>query len=376
MTVHTVLLASLAMAFLSSCSNPTPVTSINKQHFGTSGNNKPVALYTFKNSQGVTAKVTNFGGVLTSLMVPDKTGKLDDVVAGFDSLEEYIEAKRYFGAITGRYAGRIANGKFSIDGMPYTLVQNNGGNNLHGGLKGFDKVVWDAEIIQSPYPSLKLSYLSKDGEEGFPGNIKATAIYTLTEDNALTIEYSATTDKKTVINLSHHAYFNLSGFDGLDIYDHEVTINADKFTPINSASVPTGEFRPVKNTPLDFIKPRKIGERIDSKDEQIILGHGYDHNWVINRSGNGIQLMAMVNEPTTGRVMEVYSDKPGLQFYTANFWDGKNIGRNGKPYKRRHAFCMEPQNHPDSPNKPHFPSTILSPGETYKHTIIYKFSIL
>ncbi|MCH2205266.1 MAG: galactose mutarotase [Lentisphaerales bacterium] len=334
-------------------------------------------LYTLKNSNGLEAKITDYGGIVTSLSVPDTNGALEDVVAGYNNLEYYVEANPYFGCLVGRFGNRIAKGKFSIDGKEYILAQNNGENNLHGGLKGFDKVLWSAvEKQTSEGPSLELTYTSKDGEEGFPGNLQVKAIYTLTKANELKLAFTATTDKKTHVNLTHHSYFNLAGPESGNIYDHEVMINADKFTPVDETLIPTGELKAVKGTPFDFTQPKKIGARINSNDQQLKYGLGYDHNWVINdTSSNELNFMARVTEPTTGRVMEVYSDKPGMQFYLGNFLDSSNIGKGGKAYKHRYAFCMEPQSFPDSPNQPTFPSTLLSPGEVYNHTIIYKFSV-
>jgi aldose 1-epimerase len=299
---------------------------------------------------------------------------MGDVVLGYDNLDGYLKETPYFGALVGRYGNRIAKGKFTLNGTEYTLAINNGPNSLHGGLKGFDKVIWEPKILATPSATgLELSYVSKDGEEGFPGNLSVTAIYTLTEDNALKIEYSATTDKDTVLNLTHHSYFNLEGKG--DILHHEIMLNADKFTPVDSTLIPTGELRPVAGTPLDFRKSTAIGTRIDADDEQIKLGGGYDHNFIVNKPLGELGLMARVYEPARGRVMEVFSTEPAVQFYTGNFLSGSITGKGGWVYQRRNAFCLEPQHYPDSPNHPSFPSVVLKPGQVYHNTIIYKFSV-
>jgi aldose 1-epimerase len=327
-----------------------------------------------RNAQGAEAKITNYGGIVVSLKVPDREGRMGDVVLGYDTLDEYIKSNPYFGCLVGRYGNRIAKGRFTLNGKEYTLATNNGPNHLHGGLKGFDKVVWEAKpSVSNAGPALELRYMSKDGEEGYPGNLLVTAIYTLTNKNELRLDFSATTDKETIVNLTHHSYFNLAG-EG-DILNHEVMIVADKFTPVDSTLIPTGELRPVKGTPFDFTNPTAIGARINDKDEQLAFGKGYDHNWVINKPLGKLGLAARVYEPTTGRVMEVLTTEPGMQFYTGNFLDGTIVGKGGKPYKFRCAFCMEPQHYPDSPNKPNFPSVVLRPGEVYRSTIIYRFSV-
>jgi aldose 1-epimerase len=294
-------------------------------------------------------------------------------------LDQYSTNPPYFGAIIGRYGNRIAKGKFVLHGVEYTLAQNNGGNQLHGGLKGFDKAIWNAsEFNNNDGVGLKLTYLSQDGEEGYPGNLDVTVIYTLTNENALKIEYSATTDKDTVINLTHHSYFNLLGAtSGKDILGHEVMLNADRFTPINQNIIPTGELRSVKGTPMDFTQPTTIGARIHEKDEQLILALGYDHNWVLNREDDSLIFAASVYEPTTGRVMKVYTTEPGIQFYAGNYLNEPIVGR-GKGnllYQKHAALCLETQHFPDSPNQPAFPSTELKPGETYAQTTEYKFSV-
>lgn len=351
------------------CKMKSPATSVP---FGTA-DGKPVTLYTLTNAKGSEAKIMNYGGIVQSLKVADKNGKLDDVVLGYDNVDGYIKVTPYFGCLVGRYGNRIGGAKFTLDGQTYTLATNNGPNSLHGGVKGFDKVVWN--VVKATGNSLELNYLSKDGEEGFPGNLNVTAVYTLTDDNALKLTFHATTDKATVVNLTHHSYFNLKGQGNGDILGHEVYINSDKTTPVDSTLITTGEFADVTGTPFDFRKPTTIGARIDDPNTVLQYGPGYDHNWVVNQAKPGeLTLQARVTEPTTGRVMEVWSDEPGLQFYAGNFLDGTITGKGGKVYQKRTGFCMEPQHYPDSPNKPQFPSTVLRPGQTYQNTIIYKFS--
>lgn len=334
-----------------------------------------VDLYTLRNAKGAEATVTTYGARLVTLKMPDKTGKLDDIVLGFDNLDGYTQTPPppYFGATIGRYGNRIAGGKFQLDGKTYTLAKNNGANSLHGGNVGFDKVVW--KLTPSSGDSVAMTYLSKDGEEGYPGNLTATVTYTLTDNNELRIEYSATTDKDTVVNLTNHSYFNLAGQGEGDILGHVVMIDADRFTPVDKGLIPTGELKPVDGTPFDFRKPTPIGDRIDAKDPQIALGPGYDHNFVLNHHGAPLALAARVTEPKTGRMMEVLTTEPGLQFYTGNFLDGTFKGVGGKVYPRRSAFCMETQHFPDSPNHPDFPSTTLKPGETYHSETVYRFSV-
>ncbi|MFO1515182.1 MAG: aldose epimerase family protein [Verrucomicrobiota bacterium] len=340
--------------------------------FGTA-DGKPVTLYTLKNSKGAEAKIMNYGGIVQSLVMPDRTGKMEDVVLGYDNLEGYLKETPYFGALIGRYGNRIGKAKFTLDGKTYELAKNNNGNSLHGGLKGFDKVVWN--VVKATGNTLELQYTSKDGEEGFPGNLTVTALYTLTADNALRLEYKATTDKATVVNLTQHSYFNLAGQGKGDILGHEVYINSDKTTPVDKDLITTGAFASVEGTPFDFRKPTAIGARINDPDTQLQYGPGYDHNWVINKPAGQLGLMARVKDPKSGRVLEVWSDELGLQFYAGNFLDGTITGKGGAVYQRRNAFCMEPQHYPDSPNKPSFPSVVLRPGQTFKNTIIYKFSV-
>ena len=353
--------------------------NIKKSSFGQTKDGTPVQLFTLTNDNGLIAKVTNYGGIITELWVPDRDGKLADVVLGFDAISEYEEKSPYFGCIVGRYANRIAAGKFTLDGVAYDkLAINNGPNHLHGGIKGFDKQVWDSKTFQTADTvGLILSYLSKDGEEGYPGNLTVTVGYTLTNKNELFIDYGAITDKPTVINLTNHSYFNLAGHAaGTDAaLAHEMMINADAFTPVADAnSIPTGEIRPVEGSPMDFTAPTPIGDRIDGPCDQLKFGNGYDHNWVLNKQEKGPSLAARVVEPTSGRVMEVLTSEPGVQFYSANFLDGFT-GKDGATYPARSAFCLETQHYPDSPNKPEFPTTTLRPGKTFGSTTIFKFSV-
>ena len=374
----TILSVSLGAAALVGCADLSKSTQKRGQiivrPFGLAPDGSDVNLYTLRNVKGAEVGICNYGGLVIFLKVPDRSGKLADVVLGYDNLPDYIRDTPYFGALIGRYGNRIAKGKFTLDGKEYTLAVNNGPNALHGGLKGFDKVVWEARFLASlEGPSLELLYVSKDGEEGYPGTLSVKAVYTLTDDNALKLEYTATTDKDTVVNLTHHSYFNLAGRG--DILNHQVMLPADKFTPVDSTLIPTGELKPVDGTPFDFRTPTAIGARIGQEDEQLKFGNGYDHNWVINKQTGQLTLMARVYEPTSGRVMEVWSTEPGLQFYSGNFLDGKNTGKGGWVYKFRNGFCMEPQHYPDSPNHPDFPSVVLKPVQTYWNTIIYKFSV-
>jgi aldose 1-epimerase len=356
-------------------------SSITKAAFGTTPGGRPVELYTLRNSHGVEAAIMTYGGIVQKLVVPDKQGRLADVVPGFDSLdvytsENYVAHGPYFGAIIGRYGNRIGGGAFRLNGHTYSLAKNNGGNSLHGGLKGFDKVVWSARVAQGPQgPQLVLTYRSPDGEEGFPGNLDVTATYMLTEDNSLKLEYAATTDQPTVVNLTLHTYFNLAGQGNGDILNHVAYINAGQTTPVNASLIPTGGFADVTGTPFDFRTPTAIGARINQPDQLLKYGAGYDHNWVINKPPGELGLHARVTEPASGRVLEVWSDQPGLQFYTGNFLDGSFPGKGGKTYPRRSAFALEPQHYPDSPNQPAFPSVLLRPGETYRCVIAYKFSV-
>jgi len=345
--------------------------SVQKQAFGETSDGTPVDLYVLTNVHGMVAKIMTFGGIVTELHVPDRAGKMDDVVLGFKDIKTYEAGHPYFGAATGRVANRIAKGKFTLGGQDYTLAVNNGPNHLHGGLKGFDKVHWKGAIASAAEgPSVKFTYLSPDGEEGYPGNLNSTVTYTLTNKNELKIDYKATTDKPTPVNLTNHSYFNLAGEGTGDILGHELMLEADRYTPTDDTFIPTGQISPVKGTPLDFTKPTKIGARIGQ-----ISGDpgGYDHNFVLNHGGKSLGLGARVYEPKTGRVMEMWTTEPGVQFYTGNFLDGTLKGKRGGIYKKNNAFCLEAQHYPDSVNQPNFPSTILTPGKTYTQTTIYRF---
>lgn len=336
---------------------------------------KPTNLYVLTNKQGVKAAITNYGGRLVSLWVPDTSGKMVDVVLGFNSLDDYVNAvEPYFGATIGRYGNRIAKGKFTLDGKTYNLFTNNGPNSLHGGKKGFQAVVWDA--VQPDAHTLELHYLSKDGEEGYPGNLDVKVVYSLTDSNALQIHYTATTDRKTVLNLTNHAFFNLNGEGSGTINDHILMINADAYTPVDATLIPTGKIVKVEGTPFDFRTPTAIGARVDADDQQLKFGGGYDHNFVLNKnSGDALSLAATAWGPQSGVFMEVYTDQPGLQFYGGNFLKGKDKGKSGKFYEYRTAFCLETQHFPDSPNHPTFPSTVLEPGKMYQTTSVYRFTV-
>jgi aldose 1-epimerase len=333
---------------------------------------KKVQLFTLTNKNGVTVGISNYGGIVTSWVTPDKHGNKSSVVVGMESLDEYLKKPPYFGAIIGRYGNRIGDAKFKLDGKTYTLAANNGKNNLHGGNKGFDKVVWDAAPAADSTPSLTLTYLSKDGEEGFPGNLKVTVVYTLTDADELNIEYTAETDKATPVNLTNHSYFNLTGSTENTILNHSLQINADHFTPVDTTLITTGEIKAVKGTPFDFTTPHVIGARIDSVPGA--APGGYDHNWVLNRKDSTLQLVATLSDTTSGRKLEVYTTEPGIQFYSGNFLDGK-FSSGGKPVNFRTALCLETQHYPDSPNKPKFPSTILQPGQKYHTVTKYKVSL-
>jgi aldose 1-epimerase len=351
-------------------------SSIEKKSFGTLPLGQGVDIYTLKNTEGMSVSITNYGGTIVSWTAPDKNDVYQDITLGFDSLEQYTKGNAYFGALIGRFGNRIAKGKFNLEGKTYTLAVNNIGNHLHGGISGFDKVVWDAISINGDEPSLKLIYTSKDGEEGYPGTLNVTVVYTLQKDNALRIDYSAETNKTTVVNLTNHAYFNLSGDMTKTILDHEVTLNADKYLPVDKTLIPTGELRPVLGTAFDFTKPFKVGARIsDTSDVQIKYGGGYDHAWILTpNTEGGLRLAATVTEPTSGRILEVLTTEPAIQFYTGNFLDGVK-GKGGAVYQRRGGLCLETEHYPDAPNQAAFPSTVLKPKEVYKTTTVYRFSV-
>jgi aldose 1-epimerase len=351
-------------------------STMKKQPFGKTSDGRDVELYTLTNKKGMEVAITNFGGIIVALKAPDRNGKFDDVVLGYDSLDGYLTNKAFFGALIGRYGNRIAHGKFALNGANYTLPKNDGDNTLHGGPEGFNKRLWTAKDVSGAKgQALELTYMSKDGEEGFPGNLTVKVVYTLTDQNELTITYSATTDKETVVNLTNHSYFNLAGQGTGDILGHQLMIRGDHITAVDDTLIPTGELRPVKGTPFDFTHSTAIGERINQDDPQIKVGKGYDHNWVLNAHGpHSPVLAAEAYEPNSGRVLQVLTVEPGVQFYSGNFLDGTITGKGGKVYKYRYGFCLETQHFPDSPNHPKFPSTTLKPGQTYSTTTVFKFS--
>ena len=336
-----------------------------------------IKLYTLKNDNGVTVKITNYGAIITSISVPDRDGRFADVALGYDRVEDYINAvdKPYFGAIVGRYGNRIAKGQFTLDGEAYTLATNNGPNHLHGGIIGFDKVVWDAEFDAADR-SLQLSYLAKDKEEGYPGNLEIAVTYSLTDDDKIIVDYHATTDKPTPVNLTQHTYFNLKGEGQGTILDHELMLNAKQYTPVDATLIPTGEIADVAGGPFDFSQPKAIGRDIDVDHEQLRFGAGFDHNWVLDKNGKRreLTLAARVHEPTSGRMLTIHTTEPGIQFYCGNFLDGRLTGKAGKPYVHRGGFCLETQHFPDSPNQPNFPSTILMPGDEYATQTVFHFT--
>lgn len=353
---------------------PAAPAKVTAESFGTMPDGHAVTLYTVRNKQGMTMGVINYGGIIVSLTAPDKNGTYNDVVLGFDSLSQYLKGNpAYFGALIGRYGNRIAKGKFKIDKVEYSLPVNNGVNSLHGGTKGFDKVYWDI-AVQPDSSSLKLTYKSADGEQGYPGNLQAEVIYTLTEQNEVRVDYSATTDKKTVVNMTQHTYFNLTGDPNKDILAHQLMLQADQYLPVDKGLIPTGELRNVAGTPFDFKTLTAVGSRINDKDEQVKLGGGYDHCWILTGSDGSLRKIGELYEPTSGRLVEVSTTEPAIQFYTGNFLDGTLTGKGGIVYKHRTGLCLETQHYPDSPNQSAFPSTLLNPGDTYKTTTVYKFT--
>jgi aldose 1-epimerase len=347
------------------------MTAITKKSFGTTPEGKEVTEFTLSNKSGVSLSVINYGGIITRLRVPDRKGVLEDIVLGYDSLSGYVKDSPYFGAIVGRYGNRIANGKFTLDGKEYTLAQNNDGQHLHGGVKGFDKVFWNIE--EAGANKLKLTYRSKDMEEGYPGNLSIEVTYALTDADELKISYTATTDKKTIVNLTQHSYFNLSGNARRDIHDHELTLYSDKFVPVTKVLIPTGELKDVSGSPFDFRTSTAIGARVNEKDQQLAFGRGYDHCWVLS-SPDSMKHAASLYEPVSGRVLEVYTTEPAIQFYCGNFLDGSITGKYNVIYKHRYGLCLETEHYPDSPNQKNFPSTELNPGEVYRTQTTYKFS--
>lgn len=344
-----------------------------REHFGKTPNGSEVEVVTLTNAQRTEVRIITYGGTVVSLKVADSRGAIEDVVLGFDSLEQYIAESPYFGALIGRYGNRIGGARFSLGGRQHRITANDGANSLHGGAKGYDKVVWKVEDVPADRRSVVLSYESKDGEEGYPGNLSVQVAYALDDDNELRIDYRARCDRQTVVNLTHHSYFNLAGAGNGDVLDHVMRLYAETFTPVDAGLIPTGEIRSVKGTPYDFTTPVAIGKRIESDDEQLNLAGGYDFNWVVDGEPGTLRPAARVEEPRTGRIMEVDTTEPGIQFYSGNFLDGKNIGKGGKRYGHRYGFCLETQHFPDSPNKPQFPSTTLQPGRTFSSTTVYRF---
>ena len=368
-------MAVMAMCLLLSCGEKreeATLSGLMKSDFVSEVEGKPTALYVLKNKKGAEACITNYGGRLVSVMVPDKNGKMTDVVLGYDNIGQYVQSDGNYGALIGRYGNRINQGKFTLDDIEYTLPQNNGAHCLHGGPQGYHARMWDAKQLNDQ--ALELTYLSKDGEAGFPGNLDIKVTYTLTDDNAVGIKYEATTDKKTVVNLTNHSYFNLSGVPGSDVLDQLVMINADNYTPVDSTLIPVG-ISPVDGTPLDLRTPVAIGKQINDPFQQLQFGRGYDLNWVLNTNGDKNVLAAKAYSPTSGIALEVYTNEPGIQFYTGNFMDGKDTGKHGVLYPHRGALCLETQHYPDSPNHPDFPSVVLNPGEKYLSECIYKFTV-
>jgi aldose 1-epimerase len=349
--------------------------SIEKRAFGKLEDGTAIDIYTLKNRKGLQVEITTYGGTVVTLKTPDRRGRMADIVLGYADASGYVSDVSYFGALIGRYANRIARGRFTLNGVEYQLPQNNGVNHLHGGVRGFHKVVWQPlELTRSDGVALQLTYLSKDNEEGYPGNLVVTATYVLSDTNELRIEYSATTDKETVVNFTHHSYFNLAGAGTGNVLQHKLKINADRFTPVDQTLIPTGELRAVKGTPFDFGLETAIGSRINQPDEQLVFGKGYDHNFVLNKQGQELSLAATVYEPSSGRALEMWTTEPGVQLYSGNFLD-KVRGKEGKLYNRNDGFCLEAQHFPDSPNHPEFPSTVLKPGERYTQTTVYKFMV-
>ena len=372
--LYTAVAAGLILTGMAAMASTAGNAKMTQRDFGKTPDGRSATLYTLTNKHGVQVAITNFGGTVVSIKVPDRQGNFADITHGYDDIAGYAGGKAYFGATIGRYGNRIAHGEFTLDGVKYKLAKNDGDNTLHGGIIGFNKVYWDAKDVTGNGPaSLQLDYLSKDGEEGFPGTLTARVVFTLTDSNELKIAYSATTDKKTVLNLTNHTYFNLAG--GGTILDEELTLGADKFTPVDKGLIPTGELRPVAGTAFDFRKPMVIGARIENDDEQLKFGHGYDHNWVLNSHGSAKPMLAAtVVDPKSGRKLEVWTTEPGVQFYTGNFLDGSDRGKGGATYVRRSALCLETQHFPDSPNHPSFPTTELLPGAKFFSETIFKFS--
>jgi aldose 1-epimerase len=372
------LLAGAVVGLSAAGASATAAPSITSEPFGVTPDGEAVDLYTLTNSNGMEVKVITYGGIMQSVKVPDRDGNFENVNLGFDNLQDYVERSPYFGCITGRYANRIANGEFELDGVTYTLAKNNGPNSLHGGNKGFDKRVWAATpFTNADGVGLRLAYTSPDGEEGYPGTLDVLVTYTLTDDNEIVMNYRATTDKKTIVNLTNHNYWNLAGEGDGTIYDHELFINADRYTPVDDTLIPTGQIATVNNTPLDFRPAETIGDRIRDSHPQLVIGRGYDHNWVLRRPSPTDESMiraATLFDPDSGRVLDVLTTEPGIQFYAGNFLDGTLIGTSGRMYRQGDALALETQHYPDSPNHPNFPSTELRTGQRYNTTSIYRFS--
>jgi aldose 1-epimerase len=362
----------IAVIFASCGQSAKNKEMVRKEVFGMN-QGKEVYLLTLTNKAGNVIRLTNYGAKITWIEVPDKNGKKDNVTFGYDTFDAMVKGDMSFGSIVGRFANRIAKGKFSLDGVEYTLPLNNSPNTLHGGPAGWHSVVWNTEVLkESESPAVRFTYESPDMEEGFPGKVNVSVVYTWTDKNEIIMDYTCTTDKKTVVNVTNHAYFNLHGAGNGDILDHELVLKASAFTPVDSVMIPTGEIRQVAGTPFDFNTPHKIGERIGDNYDQLILGRGYDHNYILD---NKEEVDVSVYEPVSGRLLEVITDQPGMQLYTGNFLDGKNIGHGGKALKYRSGLCLESGHYPDSPNHPEFPSTLLNPGETFRSTTIYRFSV-
>ena len=375
--MHARALAALAAMVVAGCQpapTPTPPSqsSVTRAPFGKNADGAAVEVFTLTNANGIELRAITYGGIITSLRVPDRTGAMADIVLGFDSLDGYLRDHPFFGAIIGRYGNRIAKGRFVLDGHDYTLATNNGPNHLHGGPRGFDKQVWSAEILPTKN-TVAFRRTSADGEEGYPGNLAVEVVYALTDDNRLIVDYRYTTDTATPVNLTQHSYFNLAGEGSGNVLGHSLMLNADRYTPVDSTLIPTGELAAVEGTPFDFRQPATIGARIDQPHAQLNNGQGYDHNWVLNKTGNELSLAARVTEPTSGRTLEVMTNEPGIQFYAGNFLDGTLTGKSGRSYPRRSGFCLETQHYPDSPNQPSFPSTIARPGQEYRTRTVFAF---
>jgi aldose 1-epimerase len=370
----------LALAtLLAACQRPEhamEAPTVQRSLFGELPDGREVYAYTLDNGRGVKVEAITYGGIIVSLDTPDRRGRRGDIVLGYDDLSGYLKETPYFGAIIGRYGNRIANARFTLDGRTYQLAANDGPNHLHGGVVGFDKVLWSVTpFSRADSVGVVLRYTSPDGEEGYPGDLAATVTYTLTTDGSLVFDYEATTDKPTPVNLTQHSYFNLAGDGVRDVLDQVLTIYADSFTPVDSTLIPTGKIEPVAGTPFDFRTPTAIGARIGAADQQLEYAGGYDHNYVLDRSGPGLVHAAHVYDPDTGRTLDVYTTEPGLQFYSGNFLDGSLVGKSGHVYEHRYGFCLETQHYPDSPNEPGFPSTILRPGEEYRSRTVLKFGV-